>query len=74
MPKKIEAHAYDVRTIERHIRVGLVSRKDYDKYLGTIEDSAAHAVESDVRMTFDVARRRGDDGHTVTTAETSEED
>jgi hypothetical protein len=72
MRKKIDEHAYDVRTVERHLRAGLINKKDYDKFLANVEDSAAHAVESDVRMTFDVARRRGD-GHTVTT-ETSEED
>ncbi len=73
MAKKIDEHAYDVRTIERHMRSGQVSKKDYDKFLAGLEDSAAQAAETDTRMTFDVARRRGDDGRTVTT-ETSEED
>jgi hypothetical protein len=73
MAKKIDEHVYDVRTVERHMRSGLISKKDYEKFLSTLEDSAAQAAESDTRMTFDVARRRGDDGRTVTT-ETSEED
>jgi hypothetical protein len=73
MAKKIDEHVYDVRTVERHLRAGLISKKDYEKFLAGLEDSAAQAAESDTRMTFDVARRRGDDGRTVTT-ETSEED
>jgi len=73
MAKKIDEHVYDVRTVERHVRSGLISKKDYDKFLSGLEDSAAQATESEVRMTFDVARRRGDDGRTITT-ETSEED
>jgi hypothetical protein len=73
MARKIDEHAYDVRTVERHLRSGLLSKKDYDKYLASLDDSAAQAAESEVRMTFDVARRRGDDGRTVTT-ETTEED
>ena len=72
MAKKIDEHAYDVRIVERHLRSGQISKKDYDKFLTGLEDSAPQAAESEVRMTFDVARRRGD-GHTVTT-ETSEED
>ena len=71
MPKKIDEHVYDVRTVERHVRSGLISKKDYEKFLSTLEDSAAQAAESDVRMSFDVARRRDD--RTITT-ETSEED
>ena len=72
MAKKIDEHVYDVRTVERHVRSGLISKKDYEKFLASIEDSASQAAESDTRMTFDVARRR-DDGRTITT-ETSEED
>ena len=71
MPKKIDEHVYDVRTVERHVRSGLISKKDYEKFLSSLEDSAAQAAESDVRMSFDVARRRDD--RTITT-ETSEED
>jgi len=71
MPKKIDEHVYDVRTVERHVRSGLISKKDYEKFLSGLEDSAAQAAESDVRMSFDVARRRDD--RTITT-ETSEED
>jgi hypothetical protein len=55
------------------MRSGLISKKDYEKFLASLEDSAAQASESDTRMSFDVARRRGDDGRTITT-ETSEED
>jgi hypothetical protein len=71
MAKKVGEHLYDLRTIDRHMRTGHIPRKDYEKFLGTLEDSAAFAAESDTRMAFDVARRRDD--RTVTT-ETTEED
>ena len=71
MAKKIDEHAYDVRIVERHLRSGTISKKDYEKFLSGLEDSAAQAAESDVHMSFDVARRR--DGRTITT-ETTEED
>jgi len=34
------ARLYDKRTVERNIKKGLISRKDYEKYLKTLEDVA----------------------------------
>jgi hypothetical protein len=31
---------YDKRTVERNIKKGLISRKDYEKHLKTLEDVA----------------------------------
>ena len=35
---------FDVRTIERNIRKGLTTRKDYEKYLKTLPDAAEKAA------------------------------
>ena len=33
------ARLFDVRTVDRNIKKGLVTRKDYDKYLKSLSDS-----------------------------------
>jgi hypothetical protein len=38
---------YDVRTIDRTIRKGLVTRKDYDKYLKALPDVSDKAAPAD---------------------------
>jgi hypothetical protein len=35
---------YDKRTIDRTIKKGLITRKDYDKHLKTLEDVASKGV------------------------------
>ena len=35
---------YDKRTVERNIKKGLISRKDYDKYLKSLEDISDKGV------------------------------
>jgi hypothetical protein len=35
---------YDKRTVERSIKKGLLTRKDYEKHLKTLEDVAAKGV------------------------------
>ena len=39
-----QARLFDKRTVERNIKKGLVTRKDYDKYLKTLDDSADKGV------------------------------
>ena len=34
------ARLFDKRTVERNIKKGLISRKDYDKFMKTLEDVA----------------------------------
>ena len=48
MAKKIDEHVYDVRTVERHVRSGLISKKDYEKFLASIEDSAVQAAKNEL--------------------------
>jgi hypothetical protein len=42
-----DAQQWDVRTIERRIREGLVSRKDLEKHLSSLPDVANKAAEPD---------------------------
>jgi hypothetical protein len=35
---------YDKRTVERSIKKGLLSRKDYDKHIKSLEDIASKGV------------------------------
>ena len=36
--KKKEEFIYDVRVTNRHIREGVITKKDYDKYLSELPD------------------------------------
>jgi hypothetical protein len=38
-----ETNLFDVRVLERNLRRGTVSRKDYDKYLKGLPDRSANA-------------------------------
>jgi hypothetical protein len=38
MPKLPEEVLFDVRLVERHIRAGLVTRKEYEEHLKKLED------------------------------------
>jgi hypothetical protein len=44
---------YDSRTIERTIRKGLVTRKDYEKYLKALPDVAEKAAPADTSDLLD---------------------
>lgn len=46
----IDLAKFDVRTIERYLAEGRVTREEYAKHLASIEDSANNADESNVRM------------------------
>lgn len=35
-----ESRLYDVRTLERRLRKGILSKKDFDKYLKSLPDAA----------------------------------
>ena len=41
-----ESKMYDVRTLERNIRKGIITRKDYEKYLKTLVDKADNVAIS----------------------------
>ena len=40
----------DVRTVERNIKAGKVSKEEYEKYLESLEDCADEAEESETQM------------------------
>ncbi len=40
----------DIRTVERNIKAGKVSREDYQKYLESLEDLADEAEETETQM------------------------
>jgi len=42
-----DPHLYDVRNIERNIKRGLLSRKDYEKHLKGLPDSKEKALPMD---------------------------
>ena len=43
MSGKAEERVFDVRVLERNIRKGLLTRKDLEKYLKSLPDSAENA-------------------------------
>jgi hypothetical protein len=44
---KTSPRLFDVRTIDRNIRKGLTTRKDYDKYLKSLPDIAEKAAPTE---------------------------
>jgi hypothetical protein len=40
MNTRDDAKLYDVRTLERKLRKGVINKKDYDKYLKSLPDSS----------------------------------
>jgi hypothetical protein len=44
------ARLFDRRIVERNIKKGLVTRKDYDKYLKALDDSAAKIASPEERQ------------------------
>ena len=37
---------FDVRTLERNLRKGIISKKDYEKHIKALPDREANAVQS----------------------------
>ena len=46
MATRDENKSYDVRILERNLRRGQLSRKDYEKYLKSLPDAADRATAS----------------------------
>jgi hypothetical protein len=44
MTNRDENKLYDVRTLERRLRRGLIAKKDYEKYLKALPDAADKAA------------------------------
>jgi hypothetical protein len=53
---------FDVRTIERYLAEGKVTRADYDAYLAALPDDADESVESSVQFSSNARGRRADFG------------
>ncbi len=54
MTTREESKLYDVRTLERRIRRGLINKKDYEKYLKALPDATDKAAPPEAE--------RGDEG------------
>lgn len=54
---------HDVRLIRHHIRRNLLSDKDHEKYLASLDDVGEHGVETDTRFAnlWDQDREEGQD-------------
>ena len=46
MATRDDSKLYDVRTLERNLRKGLISKKEYEKYLKALPDREANAAIS----------------------------
>ena len=55
-----ENRLLDVRTIERNIKAGKVSREDYQKFLDGLEDCADESEETETQMVLHVAEDEAD--------------
>ena len=63
------ARLFDRRTVERNIKKGLITRKDYEKHLKALDDVGEKGVyggtdsdEPDEDDDTDIAAEAGDDG------------
>jgi hypothetical protein len=45
-----EENKYDLRVVQRYIKRTLISAADYEKYLATLEDTAADAAQTETRF------------------------
>lgn len=51
MPKsEFDERLFDLRVVEKNLRSGLISRKDYEKYLKSVEDDEDNALEVDTYL------------------------
>jgi hypothetical protein len=50
-----ENQLLDVRTVERNIKSGKVSREDYKKFLDGLEDCADDAEDTETQMILHIA-------------------
>lgn len=44
---EFDERLFDLRVVEKNLRSGLISRKDYEKYLKSVDDDEKNAVEVD---------------------------
>ena len=58
---KLEDRRFDIRTLERNIRAGLITKEEYEKYLAELEDAQENAVPMDAQ--FEVGVLEEDDSN-----------
>lgn len=42
-----DARLFDLRTVERNIKRGLITRKDYERYLKSLADAAGNVLPAE---------------------------
>ncbi|MFH1831036.1 MAG: hypothetical protein ABH871_09750 [Pseudomonadota bacterium] len=61
----LDVHAYDTRLLERNLRDGKITKKEYDAYLKKLTDTAANAeyieVEDESTIEADATNASSDD-------------
>jgi hypothetical protein len=62
---------YDRRTIERNIKKGLITRKDYDKFLKSLEDAKDKGVSGEVEVDDDIDDDTDDENAITAPGETN---
>lgn len=62
---EFDERLFDLRVVEKNIRSGVISRKDYEKYLKSLEDDDDNAI--------DVATVLDSSGYTPRSADADEE-
>ena len=50
----VEENLFDQRIVARHIKRGLVTKKDHEKYLESLEDCAEYAEECESVFSYRV--------------------
>jgi hypothetical protein len=52
-------HMYDLRVVQIYIKRGKVTPEEFQKYLASLEDSAASSAETETRFVPTFANRQG---------------
>ena len=42
-----DTHLFDVRTVERNLKRGLITRKEYERFLKSLSDAAANVLQDE---------------------------
>ena len=56
---KLEDRRFDLRTLERNIRNGVITQKEYDEYIASLKDASENAEK--MESTFEVGVLAEDD-------------
>lgn len=62
---EFDERLFDSRVVEKNIRAGVISRKDYEKYLKSLDDDGDNALDIDTQL--------DSSGYTPRSADTDEE-